>query len=411
MSLTTISSIWRRLFSKGLIFSFAFLLIGFLFPSNVSANCFFKVANSGEELTIGENDDVAMYSLQETLFRADNSGSLQSVQIRLIMGVDGDASQERQYEIWVGEVESYHFDGSMVDSGTILATSPASASNQQTSFLVQPGQVVLAHILEDNGEFSACTLQMDPPEAGDRCSFAQTCVGDVIIDGELIPNGGSGTQVCDGWITGTANTGMFCSGQTVWGETQQEDCTPCDFCNNGECNPGEGEGYCPQDCPEDFQPICGNGICEATEDSDNCLEDCPIQTTDNDNDRDGVAFNYCNQVPDGTQRQACVDCIAGSLDAKGNQTKIFTAVGCVNVSGESLAADLIRLLLGVSGGVALLSIMTAAFKFTISKGDSNQIKSAKELVTAAVSGLLFLIFSVIILEFVGVQILHIPGLG
>ena len=117
-------------------------------------------------------------------------------------------------------------------------------------------------------------------------------------------------------------------------------------------------------------------------------------------------FDYCSQVP-ASQRSACTTCINSGKENE----KIFTAVGCVSVSGEELAADLIKLLLGVGGGVALLSMLAAAFRFTISKGDSGQIKEAKELMTASITGLLFIIFSVIILQFVGVQILHIPGLG
>jgi hypothetical protein len=91
--------------------------------------------------------------------------------------------------------------------------------------------------------------------------------------------------------------------------------------------------------------------------------------------------------------------------------KIYTAVGCMSVSGEELAGDLIRFLLGVAGGVSLLSMLGAAFILSTSRGESAKVKSAKELITASVTGLLFLIFSVIILQFIGVTILKIPGLG
>ncbi len=136
------------------------------------------------------------------------------------------------------------------------------------------------------------------------------------------------------------------------------------------------------------------------------IEDVPTPTP-----IPGTAFDYCRQVPDNGQRQACLDCLRGATDEKGNQTKIFTAVGCVRVQGKDLAADLIKLLLGIGGGVSLLSLLAAAFKFTISRGDSGKIKESKELITASVSGLLFLIFSIIILQFIGVEILQIPGLG
>ena len=120
----------------------------------------------------------------------------------------------------------------------------------------------------------------------------------------------------------------------------------------------------------------------------------------------GTPFDYCTQIP-ADQRSACNECVGRG----GEGEYIFTAVGCVQVSGSNLASDLIRLLLGISGGVALVSFLAAAFKFTISRGDSSQIKSAKEMITASITGLFFLIFSVIILEFIGVEILRIPGLG
>lgn len=118
-------------------------------------------------------------------------------------------------------------------------------------------------------------------------------------------------------------------------------------------------------------------------------------------------FDYCLQVPDDGQRDACNTCIGQGDPGE----YIFSAVGCVRVSGKGLAEDLIRLLLGIAGGAAFLSILAAAFKLTTSKGDTNQVKEAKELILAAVSGLLFMIFSIIILDFIGVEVLHLPGLG
>ncbi len=125
-----------------------------------------------------------------------------------------------------------------------------------------------------------------------------------------------------------------------------------------------------------------------------------------DEPEEGTPFDYCRQIPS-DQRSECTTCIARGAENE----YIFTAVGCVQVSGSGLASDLIKLLLGIAGGVSLISLLAAAFKFTISRGDTGQIKSAKELIIAATTGLFFLIFSVIILEFIGVQVLRIPGLG
>jgi len=44
-----------------------------------------------------------------------------------------------------------------------------------------------------------------------------------------------------------------------------------------------------------------------------------------------------------------------------------------------------------------------------SRGDPNQLKAGQELLTSAISGLLLLIFSLVILRIIGVDILNIPG--
>ena len=49
--------------------------------------------------------------------------------------------------------------------------------------------------------------------------------------------------------------------------------------------------------------------------------------------------------------------------------------------------------------------------FTTSQGDPKRASEARELITSAVLGLVFIIFSVTLLQFIGVTVLHIPGFG
>ena len=65
----------------------------------------------------------------------------------------------------------------------------------------------------------------------------------------------------------------------------------------------------------------------------------------------------------------------------------------------------------MGGGIALLMILSAGFTMTISQGNAQKTAQAKEMMTAAVTGLLFIIFSVTILQFIGYSILKIPGFG
>lgn len=121
-------------------------------------------------------------------------------------------------------------------------------------------------------------------------------------------------------------------------------------------------------------------------------------------------FNFCAQLPAGEQRDSCNACIQGDNDPL-RPKAMYTALGCIKVDNQGLVRQVIQILLSIAGLVALLSILAGAFIFTTSQGDSNKVKQAKELITAAISGILFIVFSTIILDFIGVQILRLPGLS
>lgn len=76
---------------------------------------------------------------------------------------------------------------------------------------------------------------------------------------------------------------------------------------------------------------------------------------------------------------------------------------------DALAAWLLKWALGFAGGIALFFIIYAGFQIITSAGDPKKVQSGRELLTSSISGLLFLLFSVFILRFIGVDILEIPG--
>lgn len=91
---------------------------------------------------------------------------------------------------------------------------------------------------------------------------------------------------------------------------------------------------------------------------------------------------------------------------------IDSAIGCIPVFSGSdltpLAAYIIRWGVGIGGGIAFLLILYAGFQIITSQGVPEKIKAGRELITAALSGLLLIIFAVFILEFIGVDILGLP---
>lgn len=91
-------------------------------------------------------------------------------------------------------------------------------------------------------------------------------------------------------------------------------------------------------------------------------------------------------------------------------TSFVTAIGTIDVTGlGSIVKTIFGLLLSLSGGIAVLLIIYSGYRIMIAQGDAEKIKEARETLTSAVIGLLFVIFSATILQIIGIDILHIPG--
>ncbi len=89
---------------------------------------------------------------------------------------------------------------------------------------------------------------------------------------------------------------------------------------------------------------------------------------------------------------------------------IDTALGCVDVSNtNAFMAWVLRFAIGIGGGIAFLLMIIGIFQVIISTGDPDRLKAGKELITSALIGLLMIIFSVFLLQLIGVQILQISG--
>lgn len=124
-----------------------------------------------------------------------------------------------------------------------------------------------------------------------------------------------------------------------------------------------------------------------------------------------IPYELCNQIKDPTAFQECKTCSERGGGNVRDPGGIWTAIGCIDRNPESIIVTLITIGIGMGGGVALLMILIAGFMLTTSQGDPKRTGEAKEMVTAAVIGLVFVIFSVTILQFIGVTVLRIPGFG
>lgn len=118
---------------------------------------------------------------------------------------------------------------------------------------------------------------------------------------------------------------------------------------------------------------------------------------------DSVGESACHFVSSANQGE-CKSCFEGG--------GAWTAIGCLG--GESpndFVASLLKIGTGLGGGVAFLLILFSGFQRVTSAGNPEKLHEAKELMTAAISGLLLIIFSIFLLRLIGVNILQLPGLN
>ncbi len=103
-------------------------------------------------------------------------------------------------------------------------------------------------------------------------------------------------------------------------------------------------------------------------------------------------------------------CAPGKLGADGVCAAFLTAFGEINTDAGGFLVRIFALLLSFSGGIALLLIMRAGYILMTSAGKPDRVTAGREQLVAAIVGLLFIIFSVVILQVIGVDILHLPGM-
>lgn len=103
------------------------------------------------------------------------------------------------------------------------------------------------------------------------------------------------------------------------------------------------------------------------------------------------------------------DCIDGTYVIPTCKDGICkTAIGPLSTNYVKFVKDIFSVLLALVGGIAVLLIIIAGYKLTTSRGNPEQVKGAQEQLTAAIVGLLFVIFSLVFLEVIGISILGLP---
>lgn len=154
-------------------------------------------------------------------------------------------------------------------------------------------------------------------------------------------------------------------------------------------------------------PVSAPGSCTS------CQIDKPVYSTTG--SADHFPYKICDQISSdldtpegGNARDRCIECVGG--DELG-RAGIWTAIGCIPREPDIIVKSLLRVGLGVGGGFALIIILASGFVLSVSQGEPKRIDEAKQWLTSALVGLLFIIFSVTLLHFIGYTIFQIPKFG
>lgn len=99
-----------------------------------------------------------------------------------------------------------------------------------------------------------------------------------------------------------------------------------------------------------------------------------------------------------------------NMNGQNNCVSVNTGLGSIPTNITSVISTAFGILLSFTGGILLIIIVFSGYRIMTSQGDAEKIKGARETLTSAIVGFLFIVFSITILRVIGVDILHIPGL-
>lgn len=110
-------------------------------------------------------------------------------------------------------------------------------------------------------------------------------------------------------------------------------------------------------------------------------------------------------IPPPSSSSALCDPTGGTAE-----TGVLTAIGCLAAGDPKLfISQLLGWGVGVGGGIAFLMIVLAGFQMATASGDPKKVQAARELLMSALAGLLLIVFSILLLNLIGFQILKLPG--
>ena len=100
-----------------------------------------------------------------------------------------------------------------------------------------------------------------------------------------------------------------------------------------------------------------------------------------------------------------------TVTGKGVDTPgINTAFGCVATDVKGFTKDFLTLSLSIGGTIGLLLILYGFFLIATSGGNPTKIQLGQQIITGVIQGLTVIALSVVLLNFLGINLLNLPGL-
>ncbi len=117
-----------------------------------------------------------------------------------------------------------------------------------------------------------------------------------------------------------------------------------------------------------------------------------------------------------TDRGKCYECMRdkpkSDKDKGGGKPYVWTAFGCLPADLSGIIEQFVFTTgLGLAGVISFLYFLYGSFLILTSSGNPEKIEEAKQIIVSSLSGLILIIFSVFILQVIGVDILRLPGFG
>ncbi|EKD87092.1 MAG: hypothetical protein ACD_37C00045G0004 [uncultured bacterium] len=126
---------------------------------------------------------------------------------------------------------------------------------------------------------------------------------------------------------------------------------------------------------------------------------------------ESTGCDYTRVVPNQSISQPCDSEISSDWSKEKGCLRIKTALGTIGTGAPEFVRWVLGFVLGISGAIVLIIIIITGYRLMTSQGDPEKIKNAKDALTSAIVGLLFIIFSLVILQFITADILQLPGFG